>query len=116
MVCPTGTTSPTFAVTPPRMPVGLRLDFDDGLVGLDLEEHLALGDLLALFLLPGHQLAGLLGHLEGGHDDAYGHRCVGVEKRALKGISAMVTSSADGHVPDLDGTSRLLHYALCHRH
>ena len=55
-------------------PGGLRLDLDDRLVGLDLEEHLALGDLVALVLLPGHQLAGLLGHFEGGHHDAHGHR------------------------------------------
>ncbi len=63
--------------------LGLRLDFDDGLVGLDLEEQFAFRDLLALFLSPGNQLARFLGHLEGGHDDAYGHGGIGVKKKIV---------------------------------
>jgi hypothetical protein len=47
--------------------VGLRLDLNDGLVGLDLEEHLAFLDLLALFLQPRDELARFLRHLERRH-------------------------------------------------
>src|SRR5436190_187398 len=54
----------------------LRLDLDHGLVGLDLQEHLAFRDALALLLSPGHELPGLLRHFERGHDNADSHMCV----------------------------------------
>ena len=55
------------------MPSPLRLDLDDRLVGLDLEQHLALLDLLAFLLLPRDELARFLRHLERRHHDADGH-------------------------------------------
>jgi hypothetical protein len=53
--------------------VAARFDLDHGLVGLDLEEHLAFLDLISSLLLPGNQLACLLRHLERRHHDANRH-------------------------------------------
>jgi hypothetical protein len=47
--------------------IALRLDLDDRLVGLDLEEHVALLDRLPFFLQPRDELARLLRHLERRH-------------------------------------------------
>ena len=52
----------------------LSLHLHDRLVGFDFQEHLALRDALPFLLFPGHELPGLLGHFEGWHHDAYGHR------------------------------------------
>src|SRR5688572_23388648 len=55
-------------------PVAGGLDFDHRLVGLHLEEHLALANLLPLLLQPRDQLAGLLRHFERRHHDADSHQ------------------------------------------
>src|SRR5690606_13314551 len=52
-------------------------DLDDRLVGLDLEEHLALLDGVAFLLEPRDELAGLLRHLERRHHYAGCHRSPG---------------------------------------
>ena len=53
-----------------KNPVALRFDLDHRLVGLDLEQHLALLDLISLLLLPRDQLARFLRHLERRHHHA----------------------------------------------
>jgi len=50
-----------------------RFDLDDRFVGLDLDERLALGDVIAFLLSPREQLAGFLRHLERRHHDAQRH-------------------------------------------
>jgi microsomal dipeptidase-like Zn-dependent dipeptidase len=47
--------------------IGRGLDFHDGLVGLDLEEHLAFSNLLTLLFQPRDELARFLRHLERRH-------------------------------------------------
>ena len=54
-------------------PVARRFDFDDGLVGLDFEQQLALLDGLAVLLLPGDEFPRFLSHFERGHHDADCH-------------------------------------------
>ena len=66
---PTATSSPSAAVTRGQRAGRRRLDLDRRLVGLDLHQRLALGDLLTLPLQPADELAGLLGHAESRHDD-----------------------------------------------
>ena len=52
---------------------GGRLDLDRHLVGLDLEQRLALCHRLAVLLEPAQDLAGLLGHAERRHDHVSRH-------------------------------------------
>src|SRR6266700_3184405 len=59
-------------------PMGLRrLDFARHLVGLDLDDRLALDDAVAGRLDPAQDLAGLLRHLQRRHDDVRWHRARG---------------------------------------
>src|SRR5206468_11031659 len=50
-----------------------RLHFDDGLVGFDLEQHLALADRLAFLFQPRDELPAVLRHLERRHQHADRH-------------------------------------------
>src|SRR5580765_5416886 len=54
--------------------IGRGLDFHDGLIGLDLEEHLAFSNLLTLLFQPRDELARFLRHLERRHHDADSHQ------------------------------------------
>ncbi len=58
---------------PAKDAVTCCFDFDDRLVGLDLEQHLALLHLLAGLFLPRDQLARFLRHLQRRHHDANCH-------------------------------------------
>ena len=75
-----------------KNPVALRLDFDDRLVGLDLEQHLALLDLLAFLLLPRNQLARFLRHLERRHHHADAPLASGAPTLCLSRASALPPS------------------------
>src|SRR5579872_5432340 len=54
--------------------VSRSFDFHHGFVGFDFEKRFALGYAIAFLFAPSNELAGFLRHLEGGHDNAEGHR------------------------------------------
>ena len=73
---------------PGERPVGRRFDLDGHLVGLDLEQRLALRDRVAFRLEPAQHLARLLRHPERRHDHVGGHQSVCAPSKRAESTTA----------------------------